>query len=147
MKKMELSSNKSALNPESSLRSVGSASPAILESPIESSLPPNLLKLEFLLRNLRNEDSARWGAYLIEDLGVLAVDLVIGSSNSFGGAIRAELCTPDQERLTERWRLVAKRLLNDSPGTNNHATMLASLCLLASAHLYLEERFCAKKAQ
>lgn len=88
---------------------------------------------------LRDEDLASWGAYSLEDMGIIEVDRVVGSSASFGAAIRGELVNHKGE-LKHHWILVAQRLHDVSPGMSNPAAMIAVLCQLAATRLFIEDR-------
>jgi len=88
---------------------------------------------------LRNEDFANWGAYVLEDIGIVEVDRAIESISSFGESIRQELCSP-AGILNAKWTEVALRLYVLSPSTTNPNAMLASLCQLSAALLFTEGR-------
>lgn len=88
---------------------------------------------------LRDEDLASWGAYALEDMGIIEVDRLIGTASALGAAIRAELLNHKGE-LTHHWSLVAQRLHHVSPGMSNPAAMIAVLCQLACTRLFIEDR-------
>jgi hypothetical protein len=96
-------------------------------------------KLNEVLPRLTNLDFARWGALVIEDLGVFDIDRVVGSGDAFGAKIRNELCTPSG-KLNYKWAEVASRISYHSPATNNPTMLLAALAHLAAAQLYIEGR-------
>lgn len=94
-------------------------------------------KLNEILPRLTNLDFARWGALVIEDLGVFDIDRVVGPADEFGLKIRNELCT-SSGKLTYKWAEVASRLAHHSPATTNPSMLLAGLAHLAAAQLYVE---------
>lgn len=91
------------------------------------------------LPGVRDEDLARWGAYALEDLGIIEVDRVIGLPAEFGRKIRNEVCT-SSGILNERWTEIASRLHVHSPGTTNPTAMLATVCSMATTVLFVEGR-------
>lgn len=95
--------------------------------------------LESRFFDLRDEDLARWGAMMIEDIGVVEVDRVVGRPKDFGRAIRTEICSSDH-RLNQKWREIAHRVQLASPSTANPNEMLVVLCLLATAVMFTEGR-------
>lgn len=103
--------------------------------------------LEKRLTELRDEDFARWGAYTLEDLGIIEVDKVIGSVAGFGRKIRERICIADGSELKTRWRKIATRILFDSPGTNNPSALMATICMIAANEVYVEGILDAKEAQ
>jgi hypothetical protein len=140
MKKMEPLSNKPAPSPASSLKSEDFPSQANQELPLGYyPLPQPVEKLTEVLVRLTNLDFARWGALVIEDLGVFDIDRVIGSADTFGAKIRAELCGP-AGKLNYKWAEVASRIAFQSPATNNPTMLLAALAHLAAAKLYTDGR-------
>jgi len=147
MKKTEPSSSKLVPNPDSSPKFGVSTSQLNHVSLIEYSLPLPIKMLEKNLVNLRPEDYARWGAYTLEDLGIIEIDRVIGSSSSFGSAILNRVCTADGTRLNDRWREIASRIIKDSPGTNNPSALMSVVCMLAGAEIYIEGSRHAKEAE
>ncbi len=84
---------------------------------------------------MRNEDFAAWGAYVYEDLGVIDIDRAVGGASSFGASIRAELT--EDNRFRDRWVRIASTLHRFSPATENPSEMMAGLCMLAAAHLFV----------
>jgi hypothetical protein len=94
-----------------------------------------LERLESRLPELRNEDFASWGAYIYEDLGIIDLDRAVGGASEFGARIRAELT--EDHKFRPKWVRIAIRLRDMSPATENPAEMMAALCMLASAHLYV----------
>lgn len=147
MKKTEPSSSRPDQNPGSSPRSEASTS---LQSPVlptGSYHPLPIKMLERRLTELRDEDFARWGAYTLEDLGIIEVDRVIGSAAGFGRKIRERICIADGSELKTRWRKIATRILFDSPGTNNPSALMATICMIAANEVYVEGILDAKEAQ
>jgi hypothetical protein len=93
-------------------------------------------KLDQAMGIIRNEDLARWGAFLIEDLGVIEIDRAVGQASHFGASIRRELCG-SEGMLNEKWVEVASRVLLHSPGAAEPTNLLGTLCLLATAELFI----------
>jgi hypothetical protein len=89
------------------------------------------------LSSLRATDIAHWGAYAIEDLGILDVDRVIGNTEAFGNRIRSSMMIDNQ--LNYKWSQIAIRLLLSSPGTINPTSMIAVLCQLCATELFIED--------
>lgn len=144
MKKMEHESNKSGPNPGFSPKSEDSNSLVHLDSLEESSPPPQVLaQLYLILPRLRNTDVANLGVNILEDLGILDIDMVIGSPDKLGEQIRNEICYANGV-LRGSWRTVGERLLKVSPGTCNPNAMLTTLCQLAAAKLFTEGRLNAR---
>ncbi len=141
MNKTAHESSRSGPNPGSFPKSVAASSPEVPASPpVSSPLHPVVAMVNTVFRNkLRNEDLASWGAYSLEDMGIIEVDRVVKSSDSFGAAIRAELLNHKGE-LSHHWTLVAQRLYDVSPGMSNPAAMIAVLCQLAATRLFIEDR-------
>ena len=131
-----ISSNRPAPSPVSSARSEASSPSAPEASPL-ASFPPleALRRLEERLPELRDEDFASWGAYVYEDLGVIELDRAVGGAGPFGARLRAELV--EGNRFKEKWVKVAVRLSAMSPAAGNPSEMLAGLCMLAAAHLFV----------
>lgn len=92
-----------------------------------------------LSSRLRDEDLASWGAYSLEDMGILEVDRVIGSSARFGSAIRRELMAGGTG-LGHHWTGVANRLMSVSPAMSNPTSLIAVLCQIAAVRLFIEDR-------
>lgn len=139
MKKMEPASNRSAQNPESFHRSVDSASPAQAGS-ATAYFPrlPQISRLDQAFPTLRDEDLAHWGAYSIEDLGIIELDKVVGSPKAFGAMIRAEMAPTGP--LNDKWAEIASRILRWSPGATNPTALLSTMCQLCAAQLFVEGR-------
>lgn len=140
MKRMEPASNRSAPNPGSSPRSEDSVFQAPLRS--QGAYYPRPLAVETLnqaLPSVRDEDLARWGAYTLEDIGVIEVDRLVGLPSEFGRRIRDEICCSGGG-LNERWTEIASRLHVHSPGTTNPTALLAAICNMATALLFVEGR-------
>lgn len=145
MKKMEPYSNKPAPSPECSPKSEGSPSLALAESPTESCpplvvdhrLPASVRTLNGMMAGLRDEDFAHWGAYVLEDLGILEIDKVVGSFKGYGHQIRAELTSVDG-KLIPHWTQVAVRLHACSPAMSNPNAVMAALCQLVTSKLFTE---------
>ena len=140
MKKTEPESSKSAPNPASSPRSVASSSLATPASPTASfPRPPVLDVTARTICRLSDEDLARWGAYAIEDLGIIEIDKVVGQARPFGAAIRAELFgSPNHDYFSFKWEVIANRVHRFSPSTESPGNMVAVLCQLAATQLFLE---------
>jgi hypothetical protein len=100
--------------------------------------------LDRVLPGLRDEDFANWGAYLLEDIGVIELDRVVGSIPKFGARIRQEM-TWRNGVLNPHWSELAIRLHLMSPAMTNPNSMLASMCQLAAAKLLLEGRINAQE--
>lgn len=91
------------------------------------------------IRRLSDEDLARWGAYAIEDIGVIEIDKVVGQARPFGAAIRAELFgSPNHDYFSFKWEVIANRVHRFSPSTESPGNMVAVLCQLAATQLFLE---------
>lgn len=132
------SSNRPAPNHGSSARS-GDSRLSEPEASPPASCPPleALRKLEERLPELRDEDFASWGAYVYEDLGVIELDRAVGGAGPFGARLRAELT--EGGRFKEKWVKAAVKLDAVSPAVGNPSEMLAGLCMLAAAHLFVSE--------
>jgi hypothetical protein len=96
-----------------------------------------LQKLEARLGELRDEDFAAWGAYVYEDLGVIELDRAIGGAGSFGARLKAELV--EGNKFRPKWVKAALKLSKMSPAVGNPSEMLAGLCMLAAANLFVAE--------
>lgn len=139
MSKMEPASNRSGQNPGSSPKSAISASQEHRPSPSESFRPqrPAILgEIERGIRQCRNEDLAFWGAYIIEDLGIVQVDRVVGMPSDFGRDLRSILCRSTGE-LHDRWADILLKLHVHSAAGNDPRSLLAALCQLAAADWYM----------
>lgn len=123
-------SRASSAKSEASSPSEPAVSPAASCPPLEA-----LRKIEERLPELRDEDFAAWGAYVYEDLGVIELDRAVGGAGPFGARLRAELT--EGGRFKEKWVKVAVRLNAMSPAAGNPSEMLAGLCMLAAAHLFV----------
>lgn len=136
---MEPASNRSGPNPGSSPKSAISASQALPQSPSEYSRqrkPEILSAIETGLSLCRNEDLAFWGAYVIEDLGIVQVDRVVGSPSDFGRDLRAILCNSRGE-LLGRWVDILMKLQVQSAAGSDPRSLLAALCQLAASDWYM----------
>jgi len=139
MKKTAHASSKLAQSPDSSPKSVGSVSPVNPPSQTAYSHPPKhrkVLELEDYIKRARNQDLAYWGGFVIEDLGIVDVDRVVGSSEIFGSDLRALLCSPSGE-LNVAWSETATRLYLESPAMSNIQSLFAGMCQLAASHWYV----------
>lgn len=145
MNKTAHESSKSGPSPASSPRSAASIPPASPASPPASShLHPVVATVNTVLSGrLREEDLASWGAYSLEDMGILEVDRVIGTSAEFGAAIRRELLAGGSG-LSHHWTNVANRLMAVSPAMSNPTSMIAVLCQMAAVRLFIEDRIHAR---
>ena len=133
-----ISSNRPAPSPGYSAKYEVSSPSAPEASHLVSSPPLEALrKLEERLLELRDEDFASWGAYVYEDLGVIELDRAVGGAGPFGARLRAELT--EGSKFKEKWVKVAERLNAMSPAAGNPSEMLAGLCMLAAAHLFVAE--------
>jgi hypothetical protein len=103
--------------------------------------------LEKRLKELRDEDFARWGTYTLEDIGIIEIDRVVKSAGAFGRKIREKLCISNGSELKTKWRKIATRILFDSPGTNNPSALMATLCMIAANEVYVEEILDAKETK
>jgi hypothetical protein len=92
------------------------------------------------------EDFANWGAYFLEDIGILEIDRAIGSIREYGLLIRNEL-TDGGDKLSPYWSEVATRLWSMSPAFTTPSPMMSVLCQLVCAKLVIEDRLGAKKTK
>lgn len=96
-----------------------------------------LMAVNKSLSNLRDLDLAHWGAYTIEDLGILDVDRVVGRGDEFGSRIRANMMIGNE--LNYKWSQIAVRLMVCSPGTSNPTALIAALCQLCATELFIQD--------
>lgn len=103
-------------------------------------------QLDERIPTLKPQDFAYWGAYLLEDIGILEIDRAVGDIESYGKQIRSEL-TGGGDKLTPHWSGVATRLWTISPALSSPHSMLSVMCQLACAKLVIEDRLNAKEAK
>lgn len=108
--------------------------------------PLALRQLDERFHNLRPQDFAYWGAYLLEDIGIMEIDRAVGDVAVYGKQIRDEL-TGGGNSLAPNWAEVATRLWTMSPALSSPHSMLSVMCQLACAKLVIEDRLNAKEAK
>ncbi len=145
MKKTEPLSSRPVQNPASFHRSADSSSLESRGSQAASyPLPLPVQTLNERIPRLRDEDLARWGAMVIEDIGIFEIDRIVGTAADFGASIRRELCGPSGG-LNPHWCEVASRVFVHSPGASDPTFLLGTLCLLATAKIYEQGGFDAAR--
>ncbi len=88
------------------------------------------------MRRSRPEDLAYWGGFVLEDLGIVNIDFVVGTSAEFGSKLKEVMMTGGGE-LKPQWCEIATGLILHSPAMMEVQSLFAGICQLAASAWYV----------